>query len=67
MYKTRIVLDLAQNVFQPHGSSMTRQFKVCKTVTRLQFRQFISDRSGGKDRFGGLCKGHVMLTFDDWW
>jgi transposase len=42
MTDTMIGVDLAKNVFQLHGASMTGQLKFRKKVTRPQFRQFMA-------------------------
>lgn len=45
MKDTMIGVDLAKNVFQLHGASMTGQLKFRKKVTRPQFRQFMSGQA----------------------
>jgi transposase len=45
MMDTMIGVDLAKNVFQLHGASMTGHLKFRKKVTRLQFRQFMSEHA----------------------
>jgi len=42
MKDTMIGVDLAKNVFQLHGASMTGQLKFCKKLSRPQFREFLS-------------------------
>ncbi len=42
MKDTMIGVDLAKNVFQLHGASMTGHVKFRRKVTRPQFRQFMS-------------------------
>ena len=42
MTDTMIGVDLAKNVFQLHGASMTGHVKFRRKVTRPQFRQFMS-------------------------
>lgn len=42
MKDTMIGVDLAKNVFQLHGASMTGQLKFRKKLSRLQFRKFMS-------------------------
>ena len=42
MKDTMIGVDLAKNVFQVHGASMTGQVKFRKKLTRPQFRQFMA-------------------------
>lgn len=42
MKDTMIGVDLAKNVFQIHGASMTGQVKFRKKLTRHQFRQFMA-------------------------
>ncbi len=44
MHDTMIGVDLAKNVFQLHGASMTGQLKFRKKLARPQFRQFMSDQ-----------------------
>lgn len=42
MKDTMIGVDLAKNVFQLHGASMTGQLKFRKKLSRPQFREFLS-------------------------
>lgn len=42
MKDTMIGVDLAKNVFQLHGATMTGHLKFRRKVTRLQFRQFMA-------------------------
>lgn len=42
MKDTMIGVDLAKNVFQAHGASMTGHRKYSKRLTRLQFRKFMA-------------------------
>jgi transposase len=42
MKDTMIGVDLAKNVFQAHGASMTGHRKYSKKLTRLQFRKFMA-------------------------
>jgi transposase len=42
MKDTMIGVDLAKNVFQTHGASMTGHRKYSKRLTRLQFRKFMA-------------------------
>ncbi len=42
MKDTMIGVDLAKNVFQLHGASMTGQLRFRRKVTRPQFRQFMA-------------------------
>ena len=44
MQDTMIGVDLAKNVFQLHGATMTGQLKFRKKLTRPQFQQFMSDQ-----------------------
>jgi len=44
MTDTMIGVDLAKNVFQLHGASMTGQLKFRKKLTRPQFRQFMANQ-----------------------
>jgi hypothetical protein len=41
MKDTMIGVDLAKNVFQLHGASMTGEVKFCKKLTRAQFMAFM--------------------------
>jgi transposase len=43
MKDTMIGVDLAKNVFQLHGASMTGEVKFCKKLTRAQFMAFMAD------------------------
>ena len=45
MKDTMIGVDLAKNVFQLHGASMTGHVKFRKKLTRPQFRQFMSGQA----------------------
>lgn len=40
---TMIGIDLAKNVFQVHGASMTGELKFRRKLSRLQFRKFMAD------------------------
>ncbi|MEY8117813.1 hypothetical protein AB9F26_06010 [Falsihalocynthiibacter sp. BN13B15] len=42
MKDTMTGVDLAKNVFQAHGASMTGHRKYSKRLTRLQFRKFMA-------------------------
>lgn len=44
MKDTMIGVDLAKNVLQLHGASMTGQLKFRKKLTRLRFRQFMASQ-----------------------
>lgn len=41
---TMIGIDLAKNVFQVHGASLTGQVKFRKKLSRLQFRKFMAEQ-----------------------
>ncbi len=45
MRNTMIGVDLAKNVFQVHGASMTGEVKFRKKLSRPQFRKFMEDQS----------------------
>ncbi len=45
MDDTMIGVDLAKNVFQLHGASMTGNIKFRKKLTRAQFRKFMSEQT----------------------
>lgn len=40
--ETMMGIDLAKNVFQVHGASMTGEVKFRKKLSRMQFRRFIA-------------------------
>jgi transposase len=44
MKDTMIGVDLAKNVFQVHGASMTGDVKFRRKLSRLQFRKFMADQ-----------------------
>lgn len=44
MIDTMIGVDLAKNVFQLHGASLTGEVKFRKKLSRLQFRKFMEDQ-----------------------
>ena len=48
-----IGVDLAKNVFQPHGASMTGEVKFRKQLTRPQFMVFIRGIAFGTEGVNG--------------
>jgi transposase len=45
MEDTMIGVDLAKNVFQIHGASMTGDLRFCKKLTHLQFQKYMAEHA----------------------
>jgi len=60
MVDTMIRVDLAKNVFQLHGATMTGELKFRRKLSRGQFLRFMAEEPTGLGGPGGMRRCQLL-------